>query len=103
MSFSHPLVHQHVAAKKKQTLFDKVIIVSAFIYPLSGISQVVEVFRGNTAGVSAWSWMGFMGFSILFLIYGIKNNVRPMMITNSIWIIVDGLIIIGVLAHSVAI
>jgi hypothetical protein len=57
MSRQHPIVHAHLAQKKQLTLFDKVIILAAFLYPLSGLPQVIEVFNGQTQGVSMWSWM----------------------------------------------
>lgn len=102
MPYNHPLVHAHIATKKKQTPFDKIVIAAAVFYPLSGLTQAFEVFQGNVAGVSVWSWLGFMGFAILFLSYGILHNIKPMIIANSLWILVDGLIVIGVLTHSLA-
>lgn len=102
MPYNHPLIRAHSVRKKKQTSFDKVIIAAAFAYPLTGLTQVYEVSRGNVAGVSVWSWIGFMFFSILFLTYGIIHGIKPMIIANSLWIAVDGLIVIGVLTHGVA-
>lgn len=97
MSRQHPIVHAHLAQKKQLTLFDKVIILAAFLYPLSGLPQVIEVFNGQIQGVSLWSWAGFIGFSALFLAYGLIHRIAPMIITNILWLAVDSLVIIGVL------
>lgn len=98
MSSQNHTAHTYLAKKKKLTLFDKIIILAAFLYPLSGLPQVVEVFNGQTEGVSLWSWVGFMGFSGLFLAYGLIHKIPPMIITNILWLAVDGLVIIGLLA-----
>lgn len=95
MSRQNHVVHAHLAKKKTLTLFDKVIILAAFMYPLSGLPQVIEVFNGQTEGVSIWSWVSFMGFSALFLAYGLIHKIPPMIITNILWLAVDGLVIIG--------
>jgi uncharacterized protein with PQ loop repeat len=66
------------------------------LYPLSGIPQVFEVFQGHVDGVSVISWIAFMVFSSLFLVYGIFHKIVPMIITNFLWLIVDGIVVIGV-------
>lgn len=97
MSRQNPIIHTHLSKKKRLTLFDKIIILAAFLYPLSGLPQVIEVFNGHTDGVSLWSWLGFICFSALFLAYGLVHKIAPMIITNILWIAVDSLVIIGLL------
>lgn len=100
MSRQNHIVHAHLAKKKQLTLFDKIIILAAFAYPLSGLPQVIEVFNGHTEGVSLWSWVGFMGFSGLFLAYGLVHKIAPMIITNTLWLAVDGMVIVGLIASA---
>lgn len=97
MSRQNPIMHTHLAKKKRLTLFDKIIILAAFLYPLSSLPQVVEVFNGHTEGVSILSWVSFMGFAALFLAYGLIHKITPMIITNILWLAVDGLVIVGLL------
>lgn len=84
----------------KASTFDTLVFFASFAYPLSGLGQAVSVFKGQTEGVSVASWLSFMLFAMLFLVYGIKHRVVPMIITNAIWIVVDGLVVVGVLLHS---
>jgi uncharacterized protein with PQ loop repeat len=100
MSRQNPALHSHLERKKKLTFFDKVIILAACLYPLSALPQVVEVFSGRADGVSLWSWVSFICFSILFLAYGLIHKITPMIITNSLWLAVDGLVIVGLLVTS---
>ncbi|HEV7952104.1 MAG TPA: hypothetical protein VGO98_01905 [Candidatus Saccharimonadales bacterium] len=103
MSRQNHLLHFHISKKKRINLFDKIIIVAAFMYPLSGLPQIVTVFSGNTDGVSLISWISLLCFSILFLMYGLMHQIKPMIITNGLWIVVDGLVIVGILANGVSI
>ena len=97
MSYSDHIFHRVVAAKRHLSLFDRIVIVVSFIYPLSASPQVVEVFAGNIAGVSLFSWVGFLVCATLFLAYGVKHKITPMIIANSLWVVMDSLVILGIL------
>jgi uncharacterized protein with PQ loop repeat len=97
MSRQNHIVHAHLSKKKRLTSFDKIIILAAFMYPLSGLPQVIEVFNGHADGVSLLSWFGFIGFSALFLTYGLIHKIAPMIITNILWLAVDSLVIVGLI------
>lgn len=99
MSRQNPIIHAHLARKKHITFFDKVIILASFLYPLCSVPQVIQVFNGQTSGVSLLSWAGFTVFAVLFFSYGLIHRITPMIITNAIWFIVDALVIIGLLTH----
>ncbi len=100
MSRQHHILHFHLSRKKKITLFDRVVMVAAVLYPLSGIPQAFNVFKGNVDGVSVVSWLSFMAFSILFLVYGIVHKIKPMIVTNILWLFVDGLVVWGILLNT---
>lgn len=100
MSRHNHVFHHYVKSKKRLTTFDKVAIVAAFAYPLTGIPQVVEIINGNSSGVSLLSWVGFMAFSLLFFVYGFVHRVTPMIITNLLWLIIDSTIVILIVARS---
>lgn len=102
----------HIATKNKPlrksdlhpyTMLDRVVLVVSVIYPFSALPQAIAVFQGRTEGVAALSWMFFFVCASLFFIYGIRRKVMPMIISNSIWIIMDGLVLIGLLLHSASV
>ncbi len=99
MSREHPALLTHLNSKKKRSFFDKFILVAAALYPLSTIPQVIEVFQGDTQGISLTTWVGYVIFASLFLSYGLIHKVKPMIIGNSLWLAVDVLVVAGVLAH----
>lgn len=99
MSRQNHLLHYHISKKRQISWLDKTAVIAAFIYPLSGLPQVIEVFRGNVDGVSISSWLGFIAFSMFFMIYGAVHKVKPMIITNALWLVIDGLVVVGVLVN----
>ena len=100
MSRDNLTLHKHIEKKKKLNTFDIVVIFASFLYPLSSIPQVISVFQGSIEGVSIYSWIGFLIFASIFFTYGIKHKIFPMLIANSIWIVMDSLVIIGYVMYS---
>jgi uncharacterized protein with PQ loop repeat len=94
---------KHVTHKtkpsKKDTRFDRVVLVVSILYPLSALPQLISIFEGNIAGVSVYSWAGFLMCASLFLIYGLRHKVWPMILSNTLWVMVDSLVVIAMLQH----
>lgn len=94
----------HVTKKakrfKKDTRFDRLVLFVSILYPLSAIPQLISIFEGNTAGVSVYSWAGFLVCASLFLIYGLRHRVWPMILSNTLWVMVDSLVVIAMLANK---
>lgn len=97
MSYISIQPHKKAPKKKPLNLFDLLVMVVSVVYPLSAIPQAISVFQGNTEGVAALSWIFFFVCAALFLIYGIKRKVLPMVISNSIWVVMDSLVVAGIL------
>jgi len=91
---------KHIQKKKKITVFDTVVIIASFLYPLSSIPQAIQIFHGSTDGVSIYSWVSFVVFAAIFLTYGLKHRIVPMIITNSLWVVMDSIVIVGLLLNS---
>lgn len=87
--------------KKKMTPLDTAVMLVSVAYPLSALPQAVQVLHGNADGVSVVSWASFLVCAALFLAYGLKNKVPPMIISNTLWIVMDSLVVIGILADKV--
>jgi len=82
---------------KRKKALDRLVSIASYIYPLSGLPQVILVYKGNAAGVSLASWISFTCFAALFLAYGIVHKVKPMVVIYLLWLIIYSLIVIGLL------
>lgn len=64
---------------------------------------MVEVMNGNIEGVSLVSWIGFIAFSSFFFIYGLVHRIKPIIITNFLWIVIDAAVVITVIVRYMVI
>lgn len=95
------LIHKHInnkkSIKRKQIKqFDKFVLVMSFVQPISGLPQVISIWSGN-GQVSLLSWLMFAMFGLVMLCYGVAHKIKPIIITNAIWLVIDILIIVGLL------
>jgi uncharacterized protein with PQ loop repeat len=87
----------HLKQTKKKTsgdkALDRVVMVVSILYPLSALPQLIEIIHGNSAGVSVVSWLSFLTCAGLFLVYGLRHRVMPMIVSNSLWVVIDGMVV----------
>jgi hypothetical protein len=81
---------------KKLTAFDNLVLLLSFVSPLSGIPQAVDIWVGN-GSVSILTWTLFFLNGVISLIYGIIHKIKPIIVTNVIWSVIDLAIIVGML------
>lgn len=87
-------------SKKTIALIDSLMGVVAVIHPLTATPQVYEIYSTqNVTGVSLLTWFGFMLLGFVFLAYGIVHNLKPIILTQTLWFAVDFAIVIGVLLY----
>ena len=90
----HAIKHKHPV--EQPALIDQLTDIAAFAYPLTGLPQLIRILETHQAGgVSLTSWFGFGIFEIIFLLYGLKHKIRPLVITQALWLVVDVAVIIA--------
>lgn len=73
----------------------------AFVEPLIGLPQVVQIFATQSAkDLSLSSWVGYQIMTVLWLIYGITHKEKPIIFYQGAWIVVQTLIIIGIIKYG---
>ena len=97
-----------MVTKKKQTLrsveqraVDKMMNSVAFISPLSATPQIFTIFgKQEATGVSLASWVLYLLIGLVTLAYGSFHKLRPIIISQSLWTIIDLVIITGVIMYG---
>lgn len=70
----------------------------AFIMPLTNLPQIIQLFQTHVAsGLSLQTWVLYLVFGLIPLFYGISNNIKPLIVTNILWTIIDLVMIVGIL------
>ena len=79
-------------------LFDKSMYFLALIAPVMTIPQLIEVWTHHKkAGVSVATWGAYTFVTFLWLIYGILHKEKQLILVNSLLILLDGSIVVGIL------
>lgn len=92
---------RHILSKREQTAVDRAMMAAAVIHPLTALPQVAQIYAThNASGVSLLTWLGFMVLGAVFLTYALLHRIRPMIVTQVLWFIIDLLVVIGVLLYG---
>ncbi len=87
--------------KKEEYAVDKMMGAFAFISPLSATPQIFTIFvKQEATGVSIVSWSLYLLIGLITLAYGYFHKLRPIIISQVLWSIMNVLIIIGILMYG---
>lgn len=82
---------------KKDSIY-KLTIVAAFVQPLMTVPQVIQLYSTQSAaGLSLITWLGYALVGLVFLAYGIVNNLKPIYITQILWFSLQMSVVVGIL------
>lgn len=74
---------------------------AAVVHPLTALPQVYMIYTTHdVGGISLWTWFGFMVLGLIFLAYGILHKIKPFIITQLLWFIIDFMVVIGTLLYG---
>lgn len=100
-------IQKHVQKKRKQSkkqqspMIDKLMLVVAFVYPLTGLGQAIEIFNNqDAAGVSLIAWGGFIFFGLIYFFYALAHRLIPLIIAQIFWIIIEIAVVIGIILYG---
>lgn len=94
----NPARSRHIYEGK---FIDKAIYFAAFVEPLSTVPQVVTIFTLKTAaGISIFTWSTYVAFSFLWLWYGIVHKQKALVIAEILFIVTEGMVIVGGLMYG---
>jgi uncharacterized protein with PQ loop repeat len=86
--------------KAEKDFVNKIIYVVAIAGPLMTIPQILKIFlEKNAAGVSLTTWSAYIVLGFFWLSYGIMHKEKPIIITNTLWIIIEVIIVMGIIMY----
>jgi uncharacterized protein with PQ loop repeat len=94
----HAYAHRHITKKQKRSKFDSFIYVFAFTTPLFEIPQLISILSARSAAdVSLITWSYLAISSLAWLIYGIHKNMKPLIVSYILYVIVEFSIAIAII------
>jgi len=80
---------------------NKAVMAVAIVEPLTTLPQIINVFtKSNVAAISVLTWALYALFEVICVIYGLTIKNRPIVITNTLWILMDLAVVVGVLVRQ---
>lgn len=74
----------------------------AFIMPATNIPQITKLFSSqNATGLSIQTWIMYLLFGAIPLFYAFVNNIKPLIISNILWTLVELVMIYGIIRFGV--
>lgn len=93
-------LYKHLTRKQGTTIVDHLMSGAAIIHPLTALPQVYQIYATHdVSGVSLWTWLSFMTLGLIFLAYGILHKIKPFIVTQVLWFIIDFLVVFGTLLY----
>ena len=90
-----------VKSSRLESLVNGLVYLGGVFGPLFTIPQMAKIWVDkNAAGVSAISWGAYFLGSVFWVVYGVVHKEKPIIILNSIWLVLDLIIIIGVFFYG---
>lgn len=87
--------------KRNVAVVDRLMMCASVLHPLSAAPQVYEIYASqNASGVSLLTWMGFLLIGCVFLSYGLSHRLKPYIINQLVWFVLDVLVIIGIFLYG---
>jgi len=97
----HVKYEKYPPKEKFKRLVDRLVYIGAILGPLISLTQVYEIWYHKTAaGVSLITWAGYFLGAFVWLEYGIIHKEKPIILNSILWIIVNGLIVVGTFIYG---
>lgn len=94
------ILHTKISRKDRK-LVDKTMMFVSVVAPLLALPQVWEIYSQKMAeNVSLFTWASFALFAIIYLLYGIVHRLKPLIITNILWLAVEAAVIAGIIIYG---
>lgn len=85
--------------QKKEIL--EIALVVAVIQPLTVLPQIIHIFQHHSArDVSLITWVLLLIFNSLNLIYASVFKIKPIIINNAVWVVIDAMVVAGVVMYG---
>jgi uncharacterized protein with PQ loop repeat len=85
--------------KPPPTRLEKFLRVMSVVTMLMTVPQVVSVWTEGAAGVSALTWLTYLGSAVAWMIYGLQKRDKTIYLACIGWIVLDAAIVAGIIVR----
>lgn len=93
--------HKHIHHKKKRDTLDYFVYFFMIATPLFELPQAIAIYTAKSAeNVSFITWLFFFMASIVWVAYGWRHKLMPVLVTYSLYFVMEAIIIAGILMYT---
>lgn len=93
--------HKHIHLKKKRDILDYLVYLFMIATPLFEIPQAYDIYTAKSADhVALSTWVCFFLSSVVWVAYGIRNKLLPVIVAYSLYFVMELIIIVGILIYK---
>lgn len=90
--------HRLKRTKQKSKTLEQAMLIVAIFEPLMTIPQIIDIYSHPGEGhISVLTWVLYAVASLMWLVYGLYNHNKPLILTGVLWLIMEILVIAGIL------
>lgn len=90
--------HFHIAKKNEKRFINRLCSVFAVLMPLTVLPQIYLLYTTqNASGLSLAMWVLYSIGCIPFLIFGYIYKLPQLIVLNSLWLVMQAIMIVGIL------
>jgi len=88
---------QSKKGKRSYRKIDALALVVGILQPLMTLPQIIVVFQAKDASqLSLLTWVAYDIASVVLLIYGIVHKLKPIVVAQIFWLIVQSVLILAI-------
>ena len=86
--------------KTHKSHIESFALIAVIVQPLITLPQIIAIYGNQSAkDVSLITWVGYLIFGVIFLIYGLAFRLKPIWIGQLIWVTMQTVIVVGILMY----
>ncbi len=90
-----------IKSKIDKKRVELIALTAGIIQPLITLPQIITIYSNQSAtDVSLLTWLGYLLFGMIFLVYGVVFNLKPIWIGQIIWVTMQTIIVVGILLYG---
>ena len=79
---------------------DWLVYVGAVVEPVMTIPQIHDTWTSAGPSGSVITWAGYFIFAVIWLVYAVKYRITPLIVTELLWVLFQGLVVVGLLVRN---
>jgi uncharacterized protein with PQ loop repeat len=80
---------------------EKLMYIVSLAYPLTAVPQIIKVYSTqNVESLALLSWILYVIFGAIFVIYAISEKLKPLIIEGTLWVAIYVLMVGAIVMYA---